>query len=45
MVTGRIERAAIDTCMAAGADACVAKPYTPEELLAAIAPAAPGVAS
>ncbi|MFO1400060.1 MAG: response regulator [Steroidobacteraceae bacterium] len=45
MVTGRIERADVDTCMAAGADACVAKPYTPEELLAAIAPAAETVPS
>ena len=43
MVTGRIGPGDLDTCMAAGADACVAKPYTPEELLAAVA-AAPAAA-
>ncbi|MFO1427418.1 MAG: hypothetical protein U1F11_10715 [Steroidobacteraceae bacterium] len=38
MLTRRISPADLDTCMVAGADACVAKPYTPEELLAAVAP-------
>jgi CheY-like chemotaxis protein len=36
MVTGRIAQSDVDSCLAAGADACVDKPYTAEELLAAI---------
>jgi CheY-like chemotaxis protein len=37
-VTGRIAQADVDECMAAGADACVAKPYTTQELLDAVQP-------
>ena len=36
MVTGRIAQADIDQCLAAGADAVVPKPYTPQELLEAV---------
>jgi CheY-like chemotaxis protein len=38
MVTGRITQADVDECMAAGADACVPKPYTTQELLDAVQP-------
>lgn len=33
MVTGRISDSDLAVCLAAGADACVPKPYTPDELL------------
>ncbi len=33
MVTGRLSAQERDACFAAGADGCVAKPYSPEELL------------
>jgi CheY-like chemotaxis protein len=36
MVTGRIAEADRAACFAAGADECVAKPYTPDELLDAL---------
>jgi CheY-like chemotaxis protein len=36
MVTGRITEPELAACLAAGADECVAKPYMPDELLAAI---------
>ena len=36
MVTGRIAEADRSACFAAGADECVAKPYTPDELLDAL---------
>jgi len=36
MVTGRIAEVDRATCIAAGADECVAKPYTPDELLDAL---------
>jgi CheY-like chemotaxis protein len=36
MVTGRSAEADIAACFAAGADECVAKPYTPDELLDAL---------
>jgi CheY-like chemotaxis protein len=37
MVTGRLSDADRAACFAAGADECVAKPHTPDELLAGIA--------
>ena len=36
MVTGRTSEADRAACLAAGADGCVAKPYTPDELLGAL---------
>jgi len=36
MVTGRTTEADLAACFAAGADECVAKPYTPDELLEAL---------
>jgi CheY-like chemotaxis protein len=36
IVTGRIAEADRSACFAAGADECVAKPYTPDELLDAL---------
>ncbi|HLZ96503.1 MAG TPA: response regulator [Steroidobacteraceae bacterium] len=36
MVTGRVSEADRAACLAAGADECVAKPYTPDELLDAL---------
>lgn len=36
MVTGRVADADLAACFAAGADECVAKPYTPDELIDAL---------
>lgn len=36
MVTGRVADGDREACLAAGADECVAKPYTPDELLDAL---------